>query len=243
MATLLNLQPPAPRDQQPPFAGLLAETCADAAAVRARSRDALFGAPLLAASAIDSIGASDGPLWLRLDIAPDALPATLPELTRIEVECPFEYLDDAVALAHGDPHPLPARLAVRVDPAGAGRGWAAESSERIAAAGAQPVLAAGLAADDVADFLAVLAHSDAGFVAHATTAGEVVAILSATVAALRGDDIPAAFAAADPAPIAALTTAAAEAVREILVAIAVPADAGIAADLRELGITADIGIR
>ncbi|MGW4481960.1 hypothetical protein [Rhodococcus triatomae] len=243
MATLLNLQPPAPREQQPPFAVLLAETCADAAAVRDRNRDPIFGPPLLAASALDGTDLDSGPLWLRLDVALDALPQDLPELTRIEVDCPLEHLDDAVALAEGDPRPLPARLAVRVDPDGAGRGWAAESSERIAAAGAHPVLVAGRDAHDVADFLAVLAHSAVGFVAHAADTREVVAVLAATVAALTGDDIPAAFRAADPAPVAALSSAAAEAVREILVAIAVPAGAGIEADLRELGITADLGAR
>jgi hypothetical protein len=243
VATLLNLQPPAPREQQPPFAALLAETCADAAAVRDRNRDPLFGPPLLAASALSDVDSADGPLWLRLDVELDALPQSLPELVRIEVDCPLEHLDDAVALAKGDPRPLPARLAVRVAADGAGRGWAAESSERIAAAGAHPVLAAGLGADDVADFLAVLAHSDTGFVAHASDAREVVAILAATVAALTGDDIPAAFRAADPVPVAALSTAAAEAVREILVAIAVPARAGIDAELRDLGITADLGSR
>lgn len=238
---MLNLQPPTPRDQRPPFAGLLAEECPDAVALRARTRDDLFGPPVVPASALGDVDPADGPLSLRLDIAPDALPATLPDLTRIEVDCPLDHLDDAVALAHGDPVTLPGRLAIRVHPGDARRGWAAESAERIAAAGAHPVLPTGLGVADVADFLAVLAHSDAGFVAHAGDGAQVVAILAATVAALRGDDIPAAYLAADPAPVAALGTAAAEAVREILVAIAVPQGAGVDAHLRSVGITADIG--
>ncbi|GAA4484586.1 hypothetical protein GCM10023094_38050 [Rhodococcus olei] len=238
---MLNLQPPSPRDSPPPFTGLLAEICADAAALRSRRRDALFGPPLLPASALDGVDAAAGPLWLRLDVAPETLPAAAPGLARIEVDCPLDQLDDALALAQGDPHPLPARLAIRVDPGAAGRGWAAESAERIAAAGAHPVLASGLGADAVADFLAVLAHSDAGFVAHASTGEEVVAILAATVAALRGDDIPAAFAAADPAPVAALSAAAAGAVREVLLAIAVPDAAAVEQHLHARGITAHLG--
>lgn len=242
VATLLNLQPPTPRESQPPFAGLLAQVCADADAVRGRDRDALFGAPVLAATALGGITAADGPLWLRLDVAPDALPAIVPEPARIEVDCPLDQLDEALALAQGDPLPLPGRLAIRVDPGSAGRGWAADSATRIAEAGALPVLAAGCSADDVADFLAVLAHSDAGFVVYADSGAEAIAILAATVAALRGGDIPAAYRAADPAPLAALSTAAAEAVREVLVAIAVP-DAAAAAHLRDLGITAELGAR
>ncbi|MFF0816340.1 hypothetical protein ACFYVR_14485 [Rhodococcus sp. NPDC003318] len=243
MATLLNLEPPSPRESQPPFAGLLAEICADADALRARDRDTMFGAPLLAATALAGVDAADGPLWLRLDVAPDALPANVPELARIEVDCPLDQLDDALALAQGDPLALPARLAVRVDPGAAGRGWAADAAARIAEVGAHPVLAADADAADVADFLAVLAHSDAGFVAHARTGEEVIAILAATVASLRGDDITAAYLAADPAPIAGLSAAAAEAVREVLVAIAVPGGAATSAHLRDLGITADLGRR
>ncbi|MGW0040852.1 hypothetical protein [Rhodococcus sp. NPDC003348] len=243
MATLLNLQPPAPRESQPPFAGLLSELCPGGAALRGRARGVLFGPPVLTASGLDGVEAGDGPLWLRLDIAPDALPGSAPDLTRIEVDCPLEHLDDALALAKGDPVRLPAPVAVRVEPGAAGRGWAAESAERIAAAGAHPVLPAGSAAEDVADFLAVLAHSDAGFVSYAADGGEVIAILAATVAALRGDDIPAAYLAADPAPLAALSTPAAEAVREVLLAIAVPDAAAVEAHLRAHGITADLGNR
>lgn len=241
MATLLNLQPPAPRDAQPPFACLLAEICADADELRARSRGALFGPPMLAASALSGVPGDVGPLWLRLDVAPDALEASTVEPTVVEVTCPLEHLDDALALAKGDPVRLPGRLAVLVDPCDAGRGWAAESAERIATVGAHPVLAAGLGAEEVADFLAVLAHSDAGFVAHAADGAEVVALLAATVAALRGDDIPAAYRAADPAPVAALGAPAAEAVREVLRAIAVPNAAAVEAHLHANGITAALG--
>ncbi len=240
---MLNLQPPVPRDTPPPFAGLLAETCSDAAALHHRRRGALFGPPVLDATALIGVGANDGPLWLRLDTDPDALPPTLPDLVRIEVDCPFDRLDDALALAQGDPHPLPARLAIRVDPGDAGRGWAAESAERIVAAGAHPVLGSGLAAVDVADFLAVLAHAEIGFVAHADTGGEVVAILAATVAALRGDDIPHAYTAADPASVTALGDAAAAAVRQVLLAIAVSDATAVEAHLRAHGITAETADR
>lgn len=236
---MLTLSPPAPRDTPPPFAGLLAETCADPDALRRRRRGALFGPPVLFATTLDAAHPVDGPLWLRLDTDVDALPATLPDLARIEVDCPFDHLDDALALAQGDPHPLPARLAIHVDPGSAGRGWAAESAERIVAAGAHPVLGPGLAPADVADFLAVLAHAETGFVARARTGGEVVAILAATVAALRGDDIPSAYTAADPGPVAALGDAASAAVREVLLAVAVPDAGAVETHLRAHGITAD----
>ncbi|TQF75224.1 hypothetical protein FK531_01395 [Rhodococcus spelaei] len=220
---------------------MLSEICVDAAGVRTRRRGELFGPPILPVTAIAEAEASDGPLWVRLGADPDLLPEQAgPMLARVEVDCPFESLDDAVALAQGDPRPLPAPLAVFVDGGTAGRGWAAESAERIAAAGAHPGLDADLADVDVADFLAVLAHSDAGFVARAATGEQVVAILAATVAALRGDDIRAAYVGADPAPVASLSTAAAGAVREVLLGIAVDDAAAVEAHLRACGITATL---
>ncbi|MGW6693652.1 hypothetical protein ACWF62_07750 [Rhodococcus sp. NPDC054953] len=241
MATLLNLQPPAPSEPQPPFAGLISRASPDADSARDRARDALVGPPVRAASALGDTNGLDGPLWLRLDLAPESLVVPV-EPARIEVDCPLEHLDDALALAAGDPVRLPGLLAIRVHPGAAGRGWAAESAERIVAAGAQPVLSAGLDADDVADFLAVLAHSDTGFVAHAADGAEVVAILAATIAALRGDDIPAAYRTADPGPVAALSAAAAAAVREVLAGIAVPDADAVAEQLRARGIHAGIGL-
>ncbi|MFE3291789.1 hypothetical protein [Rhodococcus sp. NPDC059234] len=239
MSTLLTLHPPTPNDPRPPFAGLLSEICADVAGARARRRGELFGPPVLPVAALDGAEPSDGPLWVRLGADLDRLSAQGgPALTRVEVDCPLGHLDDAVALAQGDPRPLPAPLAVFVEPDGAGRGWAAESAERIAAAGARPGLDTGLADVDVADFLAVLAHSDAGFVARAGSGEEVVAILAATVAALRGDDIRAAYVRADPAPVAALSAAAAGAVREVLLGIAVADAAAVEAHLLAHGITA-----
>lgn len=223
VSTLLTLQPPAPRDPEPPFAGLLSEVCADVDAVRARRRGALFGPPVIAAGALLASPAQepDEPVCVRLDADPNLLPALPSQPSRFEIDCSADQLDDVVALAQGDPEPLPARLAVFVARGDQSRGWAAESAARIADAGAHPGLDAGAAAEDVADFLAVLAHSDAGFVARARTGAEVVAVLAATVAALRGDDIAAAFAAADPVPVAALSPAAAAAVREVLVGVAV----------------------
>ncbi|MFC4606145.1 hypothetical protein [Rhodococcus kronopolitis] len=242
MSTLLTLQAPAPRDPQPPLAGLLFEVCADADAVRARRRGALFGPPVLDAAALLAAGSvpPEDPVGVRLDVNSDLQAAAGARADRFEIDCSAGQLDDVIALAQGDPLSLPARLTVFVERGDQPRGWAAESATRICEAGAHPGLDACAAAEDVADFLAVLAHSEVGFVARARTGAEVVAVLAATVAALRGDDIGAAFVAADPRPVAALSSAASAAIREVLVGIDVTDPEAVESHLFEHGIATDL---
>jgi prephenate dehydratase len=89
--------------------------------------------------------------------------------------------------------------------------------------------------DEVADFLAVLAHAPTGFVARARSADDVLAVLAATVAALRGDDVRAAWTYPDVAGLAGLRPAAATAVREVLLGVEVADVMGVAAGLAALG--------
>lgn len=89
-------------------------------------------------------------------------------------------------------------------------------------------------ADDVADFLAVLAHAETGFVARAGTADDVLAVLAATVAALRGDDVRAAWTQPDVGALAALRPGAAAAVREVLLGVEVADLAEVVAGLAVL---------
>lgn len=90
-------------------------------------------------------------------------------------------------------------------------------------------------ADEVADFLAVLAHAPTGFVGRAESADDVLAVLAATVAALRGDDVRSAWTHPDVAALAALRPAAAAAVRGVLLAVEVTDVAGAIAGLAMLG--------
>nr|WP_246045272.1 hypothetical protein [Rhodococcus oryzae] len=225
MSTLLTLHSPTPNDRQPPFAGLLSQRCPDAAAVSRRRLGAIFGPPVLAASALGSGSGSGDSVVVSLDVAPDTLASDGPAVARFDLDCSLEQLDDAIELTQpgeSNPHPLSAPLAVFVAPDDDSEaGWAAEVATRIADAGAHPGLRAGPSPDEVADFLAVLAHSDAGFVARATSGAEALAILAATVAALRGDDVRTAFVTPDPSRVAGLNQDAAEALRTVLLSIEV----------------------
>jgi hypothetical protein len=224
VSTLLTLHPPTSNDRQPPFTGLLSQRYRDAAAVPGTPRGAIHGPPVLAASALGS-RSSDEPVVVVLDVAPETLPSGGPEVARFDLDCSLEQLDDALELTQpgeSNLHPLTAPLAVFVAPDDhAEPGWAAEVATRIADAGAHPGLRAGPSPDEVADFLAVLAHSDAGFVARASSGAQALAILAATVAALRGDDVRTAYVAPDPTRVAGLNQDAAEALRTVLLSIEV----------------------
>ena len=94
--------------------------------------------------------------------------------------------------------------------------------QRVVDAGHGVGLREDVPADEVADFMAVLAHTDVGFVARAADAAGVVQVLAATVAALRGDDVRAAWEIPDVAQLRAVPDPAARALREVLRSIEVP---------------------
>ncbi|UZJ24582.1 hypothetical protein RHODO2019_15870 [Rhodococcus antarcticus] len=105
-------------------------------------------------------------------------------------------------------------------------------------AGELPVeLSADVGPSEAADALAFLVHSGRGFAACADDGTGVLRVLAATVAALRGDDVRAAWSVPDPAWVALVPDPAAEALREVLVHVVVPDVARVAAELAELGLT------
>lgn len=226
MAIPLSLGVPsaAPREPQSLLAGLL-----DTPVIPA---SALLDTALLDTALLDT--ASVGPVIVNLDIDPDLLrsvPAGRYEPVRFHLDCPAGQLDDALALN------LPAPLAVFVTgDADAELSGLAETAQVLADAGRIPGLAGGHPNDDIADFLAVLAHTPVGFVARARDAAEVLALLSGTMAALRGDDVRAALRNPEPAKLAALIPEAATAVREVLLGVEVDDPLQVKADLTAAGL-------
>lgn len=99
------------------------------------------------------------------------------------------------------------------------------------------VLSAAADAEAAADVLAAAAHGDAGLVGLATDAAGVLRLLAGTVAALRGDDVRAAWARPDVVAVRAVPAPAAEALREVLRHVLVPDVARVAEELAALGLT------
>lgn len=73
--------------------------------------------------------------------------------------------------------------------------------------------------DRIADFLAMAAHSDEGFVARVDNEDRALAVVAATAAALCGADIRAALAEPDATFLAGLSAQALTAVRTVLLGI------------------------
>lgn len=87
----------------------------------------------------------------------------------------------------------------------------------------------------VAAFLIRIVHGDNGFVARTDSGERALAVIAATVAALIGDDIPAALATPDIAFLTGLKPPAVEAFREVLLAIETAEPDAVAAALAGLG--------
>lgn len=166
---------------------------------------------------------TEGPVIVVLDAQTDEPPVG-ERIVGYHLDIEPDRLRDALALD------LPAPLTIfasDLDP---------ELTRAITAAGHCAGITASAPVDRFADFLAVVAHTSVGFVARATDAAEVVAVLAATVAALRGNDIRAALAHPDIDQVLSLSPEAGEAVREVLQGIVIErADAAIA-ELREVGL-------
>ncbi|WP_019931943.1 hypothetical protein [Nocardia sp. BMG111209] len=82
-----------------------------------------------------------------------------------------------------------------------------------------PVLDLDLPDEEVAGFLAGIAHADTGFVARTRSGDRALAVVAGTAAALCGMDIRAALAAPDLEFLRGLRPAAVAAVREVLLAV------------------------
>lgn len=235
MSIPLTLGVPHRPDPHALTAGLLNVRAADVNEFERYRSGLVDGPPVVSASSLPTFpaGARLGRIIVALDIDPDELRghSNLPgyEAVRFHVDAESDQLEQATTLR------LPSPLAVF--PA-LGDMEAVDAADLVV--GAHRTL--GFGADEpprrIADFLAVVAHSDVGFVARASNGREVVALLAATVAALRGNDIQAALAAPDVAAMRALVPEAAEAVRTVLLGIEIDAHAAESArhHLLEVGL-------
>lgn len=238
MSIDLTLGIPRPRGPESLLSRLLSPRFPQAQSVISTGDSEAAGPPVVPASGLIGDSGSDlGRIVVGLDMDPAELRSSSQaryEAVRYQLECPVSSLDEAIALR------LPSPLAVYPvidDPVGADTEITlADAAGALADAGKIPGLTSGHPNAAVADFLAVLAHADVGFVAQAATAEEVLALLAGTVAALRGDDVRGALAQPDPGPLTTLIPEAAAAVREVLLGIEVPDPGGIAAQLATWGL-------
>ncbi|QHE66947.1 hypothetical protein GFS60_00419 [Rhodococcus sp. WAY2] len=232
VAIPLSLGVPRSRGPQSLLEGLL--SAAPTAGVSADPADTVAGTVgprvVLASTLIGSHGTDAGRIIVGLDIDPAELRTREQasyEAVRFHLDCPAAQLGDALALR------LPSPLAVFV---GDGDLGLAESAQQLADAGRIPGLGSGFSIGEMADFLAVLAHADVGYVARARDAAEVLALLSGTVASLRGDNVRSALADPTAEKLAALGPEAAEAVREVLLGIEVSDPARVSRELAAAGL-------
>lgn len=185
-----------------------------------------LAAPIIPATEVTEAPGRDVVVELDASAAPPSPAGWRP--VRYQLDCALDDLDDVLAFT------APAPLAVYVqvdDPA------LADTARALTEAGHIPGLPTGHGPGAVADFLAVLAHADTGFVARADTASDVLALLSGTAAALSGFDVRDALTEPDAGRLSRLIPEAADALREILLAVEVDDDEAVIDGLRELGLT------
>jgi len=212
--TFLSLSTPEPRDSAPLLAHLLDNRAGTALS------GPLHGAPVLLASRLTA-GAN---AVVELDSDPQALPPHA--AVRYDLHPANAELPDALSVT------LPASRTVFVRP---GRGWV-QRLQSVLAAGHDAGLPAEVSQPEVADFLAVLAHAEVGFVARADDGAGVVRVLCATVAALRGDDVRSAWQRPQLSGLRAVPAPAARALREVLRSVEVPDAASVQAELAAMGL-------
>lgn len=202
----LTLGVPHRPDPQALVAGLLQQRITTSMPVSAVTTT---GPSVIAASDLLQIpaGTELGRIVVDLDIDPEELKGAAGEVVRFHVSVDDNTLADALALR------LPSPLVIFPETADLDVVTAIVEAHRT------PGFSAAAPARHIADVLAVVAHAEVGFVARATSGAEVLSILAATVAALRGDDIQTALASPDLAALAALRPEAAEAVRTVLLGI------------------------
>ncbi|WP_072805692.1 hypothetical protein [Rhodococcoides yunnanense] len=173
------------------------------------------GPTVLAASTLLELDeATDlGRVVVELDVDPAELHGRTRasyEVVRYHVNVREDTLSEAIELR------LPSPVVVFPE---LGEGSVLDTVTTIVEAHRTPGFAAWDSPRAIADVLAVVAHSDVGFTARARTGDEVISVIAATVAALRGDDILAAFASPNLAALTALRPEAADAVRTVLLGI------------------------
>ena len=228
MSIPLTLRPPTPRDERPLTVGLLIADQPGRALAQPTGPDAKAVARMLgpARVAASEAGADQAGLFVDLDVDPESLFAsTAPR--RYLLYCGAADVAEALALR------TPAPVVLFIDPPAGGL---ADLAAHIVGAGSPVGLAVGRSNEEIADFLAVLTHSMAGFLLRAVDADDVVRLLAATVASMRGDDVRAALAQPSLQGLIDLGDEAAATVREILLGIAVPDPVAIARELVRRGL-------
>lgn len=232
MSIPLTLGVPQRPDPQALVAGLLMQRCHSADEVSARATGLTSGPPVVAASVLRDLpsGIDLGRVVVELDIDPDELRihhGGTYESVRYHLDADSDTLAEAIALR------VPSPLVIFAE-------WtdapALDTATTIVEAHRTPGFAASAPARRIADILAVVAHADVGFTARAESGQQVLEILAATVAALRGDDIGAALAAPDLSALTRLRPEAAEAVRSVLLGIEIDDAATAHRDLVDAGL-------
>ncbi len=213
-------------------AGLLLQKCHSVDDVNARFRALTSGPPVVSASVLKSLppGVDLGRVVVELDIDPEELRARgggTYESVRYHLDADSDTLADATALR------VPSPLVVFPKLTDAD---ALDIVTAIVDAHRTPGFAASSPPRRIADILAVVAHSEVGFTARAESGSQVLSVIAATVAALRGDDITAAIAEPNVRALAALRPEAADAVRSVLLAIEVDDAAAAHRDLVDAGL-------
>jgi hypothetical protein len=190
-----------------------------------------LAAPIVPATAVTEAPGRD--VVVELDASAAAPSAAGWRPVRYQLDCALDDLDDVLAFTA----PAPLAVYVQADDPALGDAALADTARALTEAGHIPGLPTGHGPGAVADFLAVLAHAETGFVARADTASDVLALLSGTAAALSGFDVRNALTEPDAGRLGRLIPEAAEALREILLAVEVDDVAAVIDGLRELGLT------
>lgn len=221
MSIPLTLGVPDRPDPQALVAGLLLQRCAGIDALAHTHSGVTAGPPVLAASLVRDVpkGTDLGRIIIQLDVDPEELRASTAayEVVRFQVDVDSTTVDDAVRLR------LPSPLVIFPDSTETD---VMDVVTSVVDNGRTPGISADARPRHIADVLAVVAHADTGVSARARDGQDVLAILAATVAALRGDDIPTALAAPDLGALAKLRPEAAQAVRTVLLGIEIADAAG-----------------
>ena len=196
----LTLGVPRRRDAKPLLAGLLNPRCTDIGAARSVVQNDAIGPAVLL----------DGENGLSSAVGPTSL-----QPVRFHLDCAGSDLPEVLSTR------LAAPLVVFVDR------MTPDVTRELATAGHSVGLRLSDPIDNLADCLAVLAHTDVGFVARTDDGAGVVAALAATVAALSGADIRGALRAPDVAALLSLHPDAADAVRQVLLGVEVTDPAAV----------------
>ncbi|WP_338887554.1 hypothetical protein [Rhodococcus sovatensis] len=214
MSVPLTLGVPHRPEPQALVAGLLHQRCRNIDELNGRHSALTAGPPVVAASVLAALpsGIDLGRIVVDLDIDPAELSggAATYEVARFHIDVDADTVEEATRLR------LPSPLVIFPELTDASL---MDLVTVIVDAHRTPGFAASASPRHIADILAVVAHADVGVCARAGNGQDVLAVLSATVAALRGDDIQTALSDPNLGSLARLRPEAAEALRTVLLGI------------------------